>query len=99
MRYSEGFNPSEEQWKKINKWQNDHIRKKHKPQPVKERMLKYNPNDVSFSYEFGYTPLGVMGNVVCNKCRDTAFKRSFGNKELYRKIMKAKNAEYFMGEV
>ena len=98
-KYSEGFNPSEEQWKKIEKWQERHINRKHKPKQASDQLRKYDPNDVSFTYEFGYTHLGTMGTVVCEKCKADAFRKSLGNKDLYNKIMKDKNAEYFIGEV
>lgn len=98
-KYSDGFNPSEEQWGKIKKWEERHIKRRHKLKPLPDSPRKYNPNVVSFTYEFGYTHLGTMGSVICDKCKADAFRKSLGNKELYRKIMKDKNAEYFIGEV
>lgn len=98
-KYSEGFNPSEEQWKKIEKWQERHAKSKHRVRINPNRLRKFIPGLASYSYEFSNTHLGTMGMVVCDTCRVKAFKESLGNKEIYKQIMERKNAEYFIGEV
>lgn len=98
-KYSEGFVPSEKQWKKIRRWEEKHTNSKHRIKIKPGERRKYVPNAASFSYSFSYTHLGVMGMAICDTCRKEAFKKSLGNKNLYDKIMEEKNAEYFIGEV
>lgn len=98
-QYSTGFNPSPEQWEKIAKWQEKHIKRKHRVRINPNESRKYIPGLVSFSYEFTDTHLGRMGTVICDECKEKAFKKSMGIKELYKKYMEDKDAEYFIGEV
>ena len=97
--FSAGFNPSKEQWEEIEKWQERHAKSKHRVRINPNRPRKFIPGLASYSYEFSNTHLGTMGMVVCDTCRAKAFKESLGNKELYKRIMERKNAEYFIGEV
>jgi hypothetical protein len=84
-----GFNPSLEQWDSIDNWQQKHMQKKH----------KNNPMLTDFEYSFSDTSLGKMGSAKCNICCKRAMNMSHGNTEEFQRICKELDAEYFIGEV
>ena len=75
-RLSKGFNPSNEQWEKINKWEEEHINKYHKSPRINYPM-KMIPNSANFEYSFVFTQLGTLGSVTCTVCRDKKNKDSY----------------------
>ena len=99
-KLSQGFNPDDKQWKKIEKWEDRHIKKYHRPSMFNKIVpMKCDPNMPDFEYGFSYTPLGPIGSVTCRKCQKKMLKRSLGNPIIYDELCKKYNVDFFFGEV
>ncbi len=95
---SKGFAPNEEQWRKINEWEEKHILRRHTPRKSEE-LTKYNSNAPFFEYSFVNAPLGKLGSVRCATCYRKAVSKCFGNLKTLDRICKKKGIEFFIGEV
>ena len=95
---TDGFCPSTEQWKQIREWEKRHSDNRHNTSENNQPQ-KMIPGAADFIYSFSHTPIGTIGSVECEVCRNTAFERSGGNYLYYRRLCKELDVVFFIGEV
>ncbi len=95
---TDGFCPSTEQWKQIREWEKRHSDNRHNTSENNQPQ-KMIPGAAHFIYSFSHTPIGTIGSVECEVCRNTAFERSGGNYLYYQRLCKELDVDFFIGEV
>ena len=87
--YYRGFPISKEQKKEIDEWIKEHENKYHGGYPC-----YHGINNSGYSYRFQIKITGIEANIICNDCRNKAFKEAAGNFGNYEKLMKIYDASF-----
>ncbi len=100
---SKGFNPSDDEWKRINAWEDSHTKERHKTYIQYSEKLakgeiavlqKMRPDAPHFEYAYETSPIGHLGAVTCIPCRDQAIKKCNGNIEKFYDLLKRNDVRY-----
>lgn len=94
-----GFGISENEEKAISDWKEKHDIEQHGLNTLDKKLRAGGAISGRYHYEFHPTSIGVAADCICGSCQNKAFIESQGDRERYKKLLKAYDAKFEFSEL
>lgn len=94
-----GFGISEDEEKAISDWKEKHDIEQHGLNTLDKKLRAGGAIGGRYHYEFHPTSIGVAADCVCGSCQNKAFAESQGDREKYKRLLKAYDATFEFSEL